>query len=54
MRLASPIALIAILYKELIEMPEENAVDGQCGNKQWQSDARRGRIMVILLIAVVF
>ena len=45
LRLASPIALIAILYKELIERPD-NSSTGQCGNKQWESSSSRGRIMV--------
>ncbi|XP_078317211.1 transmembrane channel-like protein 7 isoform X3 [Crassostrea virginica] len=44
LRLASPIALIAILYKELIERPD-NSSTGQCGNKQWESSSSRGRIM---------
>ncbi|XP_011438141.3 transmembrane channel-like protein 7 isoform X1 [Magallana gigas] len=47
LRLASPIALIAILYKELIERPDDDSSSssGQCGNKQWISDSSRGRIM---------
>lgn len=56
LRLASPIALIAILYKELIERPDDDdsSSSGQCGNKQWISDSSRGRIMVMIFLSINF